>query len=229
MKVLDSLLSLTTAALLTACQSNSTATTAPAADPGSNLVRADSSASLAVELQDVFQADTIWNGVAVADDGRAFVLFPHNEGSAGTRIGEMKGGRAVPYPTQRWNNWQPGAEARQKFVRTNSLRFGPDGYLWIVDTGTPKTGAAPVPDGPKLLAFDITTNKLVRSIALDAYVKPNSFVDDVRVHGNCSTSPTPAPRPSSCSTKPLAGAAGCSKTIPARPSAAPSTARARNW
>ena len=172
--------------LLAACNANPATTTAetPAATDSAAVAPADTTGRLRARLQDVYQADTIWNGVAVADDGRVFVLFPHNEGSAGTRIGEMKNGRAAPYPNQAWNSWQPGYDARQKFVRANSLRFGPDGYLWVVDTGTPKSGAAPVPNGPKLLAFDIKTNQLVRTIALDKYVTPKSFVDDVRFHGH---------------------------------------------
>ena len=174
--------------LLAACNANPTTTTpeTPATATTDSAARApaDTTGNLRARLQDMYQSDTIWNGVAVADDGRVFVLFPHNEGSAGTRIGEIKDGRAVPYPNQSWNNWQPGYDARQKFVRANSLRFGPDGYLWIVDTGTPKSGAAPVPHGPKLLAFDVKTNQLVRTVPLDKYVKNSSFVDDVRFHGH---------------------------------------------
>ncbi|OUJ75005.1 hypothetical protein BXP70_09245 [Hymenobacter crusticola] len=174
--------------MLAACNShpeNAQTTTQAAAQDSSAAAPADTTNSLsASKLEDVYQADTIWNGVAVSDNGRAFVLFPHNEGSAGTRIGEIKNGKAVPYPNQNWNNWKLGADAKQKFVRANSLRFGPDGNLWVIDTGTPKSDAAPVPNGPKLLAFDIKTNKLVRSIPLDAYAKPKSFVDDLRFHAD---------------------------------------------
>ena len=131
-------------------------------------------------LQAVYQSDTIWNGVAIAN-GRVFVCYPHNDGSAGTRIGEvMAAGKVVPYPSADWNNWTPGAPASQKFVRTNSLRFGPDGLLWIVDTGTPKADGSVVTNGPKLIAIDITTNQVVKSIGLDAVAREKSFVDDLR-------------------------------------------------
>ena len=138
----------------------------------------------AKKLVSVATSDTIWNGVAVADNDRVFVLFPHNEGHPGTRIGELKDGKVTPYPNRAWNNWKKeGDPAKQAFVRTNSLRFGPDGLLWIVDTGTPKSDAAPIADGPKLLAFDIVKNQLVKTIKLDKYVKRKSFVDDLRFHG----------------------------------------------
>jgi hypothetical protein len=57
------------------------------------------------------------------------------------RIGEiLKNGHIIPYPNGQWNNWQIGDDVNQKFVRTNSLRIGPDGLLWVVDTGTPAMG-----------------------------------------------------------------------------------------
>jgi sugar lactone lactonase YvrE len=139
----------------------------------------------AKQLVSVATSDTIWNGVAVSDNDRVFVLFPHNEGNPGTRIGELKDGKATPWPTRAWNAWKKeGDPAKQAFVRANSLRFGPDGLLWIVDTGTPKSDAAPITDGPKLLAFDIVKNQLVKTIMLDKYVKRKSFVDDLRFHGD---------------------------------------------
>ena len=139
----------------------------------------------AAKLAVVATSDTIWNGVAVADNDRVFVLFPHNEGNPGTRIGELRAGKVTPYPNRAWNAWaKEGDPAKQAFVRTNSLRFGPDGLLWVVDTGTPKSGAPPIADGPKLLAFDIAKNQLVKTIPLDKYVKRQSFVDDLRFHGD---------------------------------------------
>jgi len=132
----------------------------------------------------VGQSNVIWNGVATSN-GRTFVCYPHNDGSAGTRIGELRSdGSVQPYPNTDWNNWTPGTPAAQKFVRTNSIRFGPDGYLWIVDTGTPKTDGAVVQNGPKLIAVDISTNQVVKSIGLDNVAREKSFVDDLRFNGS---------------------------------------------
>ena len=178
-------------ALLAACTSNpdpaaTKAAAAPAAPAATTTapLPGPTSAS-AARLVRVATSDTIWNGVAVADDDRTFVLFPHNEGDPGTRLGELQpDGSVRPYPDRRWNSWRPGdPQAATKIVRGNSVRFGPDGLLWVVDTGTPKMGAAPIANGPKLLAFDIKTNELVKSLPLDKYVKPESFVDDLRFHG----------------------------------------------
>ena len=69
-------------------------------------------------------------------------------------------------------------------MRPNSLRAGPDSLLWVVDTGTPKSDAAPVANGPKLRGFNLTTNQPVKTISPDNYVKSTSFVDDLRFHGD---------------------------------------------
>jgi sugar lactone lactonase YvrE len=139
----------------------------------------------AKQLVSVATSDTIWNGVAVSDDDRVFVLFPHNEGHPGTRIGELKNGVVTPYPNRAWNSWkQEGDPTKTAFVRANSLRFGPDGLLWVVDTGTPKSDAPPITDGPKLLAIDIAKNQVVKTIDLGKLVKRKSFVDDLRFHGD---------------------------------------------
>jgi sugar lactone lactonase YvrE len=139
----------------------------------------------AKQLVSVATSDTIWNGVAVSDDDRVFVLFPHNEGHPGTRIGELKNGVVTPYPSRAWNSWKKeGDPAKTTFVRANSLRFGPDGLLWVVDTGTPKSDAPPITDGPKLLAIDIAKNQVVKTIDLGKLVKRKSFVDDLRFHGD---------------------------------------------
>ena len=178
---------LASAALLAACNANpqtsETAKPAAAATPAPPAVPTSASAK---NLVSVATSDTIWNGIAVADDDRKFVLFPHNEGDAGTRVGELlANGTVRPYPNRDWNSWRPGdPAASRKIVRANSLRFGPDGLLWVIDTGTPKTDAAPVPGGPKLLAFNIATGRLAKQIALDPYAKPKSFLDDLRFHGS---------------------------------------------
>ncbi|MGI4886197.1 MAG: L-dopachrome tautomerase-related protein [Janthinobacterium lividum] len=184
MRRLSSVLSATALLALAACSTDSkpdkpekVATATPPAVPTSESAKS---------LVAVATSDTIWNGVAVSDDDRKFVLFPHNEGDRGTRIGELQAdGTVRAFPNSAWNSWSPqDPAAASKFVRANSLRFGPDGNLWIVDTGTPKSDAAPVAHGPKLLAFDIKTNQLLKAIPLDKYVKKKNFVDDLRFHGD---------------------------------------------
>ena len=136
------------------------------------------------QLEAVYQSNTPWVGIVVSDAGRSFVLYPRPEGEAGLRVAELKNGQPVAYPDAAWNAWQPGRAPADKFVRANSLRIGPDGLLWVVDTGTPKMGGSILPGGPKLVAINLTTNQVVRTLPLDDVLKTNSFVDDLRLLGN---------------------------------------------
>ena len=140
-------------------------------------------ASTPAKLETVYQGPTLWVGITVSDDGRTFVLYPHPTGGGGLRVAEMKNGQPQPYPNQAWNDWQPGAATAHTFVRGNALRIGPDGLLWVVDTGTARMGSPVLPGGPKLVAIDLHTNQVVRTLPLDDVVKPASLVDDVRRRG----------------------------------------------
>jgi sugar lactone lactonase YvrE len=137
-----------------------------------------------LSLIDVYHSSVPWNGVTTTDDGRVFVCFPRLEGDSGMRIGEIKAnGKVVPYPDASWNSWKKGEQTGSKIVRANSLRVGPDGNLWIVDTGAEALGKPPLPNASKLIVINIRTNKIKRVIPLQSVMKTNSFIDDLRIYG----------------------------------------------
>lgn len=138
------------------------------------------------QLEKAATSDVVWNSVATSSDGRVFVNFPRIEGDKGMRIGEvLKNGKIIPYPNEDWNNWESGADVNEKLVRTNSLRIGPDGLLWIVDTGTPSMGQNPLSGNAlKLVSIDIKTNTVQRIIPLAGIAKSSTFIDDLRISGN---------------------------------------------
>lgn len=138
------------------------------------------------QLEKVATSDIVWNGVTTSSDGRIFVNFPRIEGDKGMRIGEvLKNGKIIPYPNEDWNNWESGADVNEKFVRTNSLRIGPDGLLWVVETGKPSMGQNPLlGNALKLVSIDIKTNTVQQIIPLSGIAKPSTFIDDLRISGN---------------------------------------------
>ena len=73
----------------------------------------------------------------------------------------------------------PRPDHSHALVRPNSLRIGPDGLLWVLDTGQPGVDHG----GPKFVAFDLETSALVRSYPLDAGALTGSFYDDFRFNG----------------------------------------------
>jgi hypothetical protein len=102
-------------------------------------------------LVSAMSLDVPTNGVSTTSDGRRFLVLARIDGSAGPRVVEWKDGRLEPYPDVEWNDWSKGKDAARGFVRINSQRIGPDGFLWLVDVGAPGIGAKTLPGGPKLI------------------------------------------------------------------------------
>lgn len=136
-------------------------------------------------LATVSESDTmVWNAVAVAGD-RIFVAGPRWTGSRGPALAIVRGKTVVPYPDAAWNGWRPGADPHHAFVNVNAIHLGPDGMLWVVDTGTPDFGGDPLAGGAKLVKIDLATDKVVRIYPFASEVaRPGSYVDDIRFHGH---------------------------------------------
>ncbi|MFG1881585.1 hypothetical protein [Micromonospora sp. NPDC049102] len=112
--------------------------------------------------------------------GRAFVSYPSADGP-GVQVAEaLPDGGRNPYPDAAWN--RPDQSPDGAFVHVNGLRAGPDGRLWIVDSGAPQLGARQIPGGARLIVVDVDRDRVDRMHHLDAAVRPDSYIDDVRFH-----------------------------------------------
>lgn len=136
------------------------------------------------ELEPLWAAHRVWNGVALDAEGTAHVSFPSADGRGlqAARIGD--GDALVPFPDEPWNRLRRTPDPDMGFVNVNALRFGPDGLLWIVDAGAPGIGEPAVKGGGRLLAFDAAAARLVRSIDLAPVLREKSYVDDMRFNGD---------------------------------------------
>lgn len=136
------------------------------------------------QLKAAYRLQDISTGVTTSRNGRVFALLSHLNGGWGTRIVELaKDGTSRPYPDAAWNTWKEGQDPSHAFVAVNALRMGPDGLLWIVDTGAHGFGTPVVPGGAKLVVIDIQKNAVRRVYPLDAAIGKTSYVDDIRFHG----------------------------------------------
>lgn len=121
------------------------------------------------------------NGVSTTPEGRIFVLFARVDGSTGPQVAEYVNGTYLPYPNEEWNSYKPGADPTTHLIRTNSQRIGPDGTLWIVDTGSPGFGEPVIlPEGAKFIQVDLTTNTVKRIYNLGNVTLASSLIDDIR-------------------------------------------------
>lgn len=124
-------------------------------------------------------------GVTVSRQGRIFVNFPLWEDGHRESVAEIVPGQAPrPYPNAIWNaavaDPKAPASPAQRFVCVQSVVVDDRDRLWVLDPASPKfTGV--VPGGAKLVQFDLTTNKAVRTILFPDNVAPSkSYLNDVR-------------------------------------------------
>ncbi|MET8085974.1 L-dopachrome tautomerase-related protein [Micromonospora sp. NPDC005237] len=131
-------------------------------------------------LTPVLVEDRVCTGVTTLR-GRVFLSYPSADGP-GVQVAEaLPDGGRNPYPDAAWN--EPDQPPDGTFVHVNGLRAGPDGRLWIIDSGSPQLGGEQVPGGARLIAVDVDADRVDRVYHLDDAVRPHSYVDDVRFHG----------------------------------------------
>ncbi|GHH88354.1 gluconolaconase [Streptomyces sulfonofaciens] len=118
-------------------------------------------------------------GVTVSRSGRIFVNFPRWGDDVPFSVAEIRDGVAVAYPDQAIN--APDAtDPEHHFLGVQSVVVDAAERLWVVDTGRVEWADAPY-GGPKLVAVDLATDRVVRTIILPAQVAgARSFVNDVR-------------------------------------------------
>lgn len=118
-------------------------------------------------------------GVTVSPSGRIFLNYPQWGDKSPFAVGELKDGKVTAYPNATVNTPDP-AHAAERLVSVQSVVADGADRLWILDTGAPGF-AAPVPGGAKLVAVDLATNTISRTILLGAdVVLPTTYVNDVR-------------------------------------------------
>jgi sugar lactone lactonase YvrE len=130
-------------------------------------------------------------GVTVSRTNRIFVNFPRWGDDVPFTVAEVVHGKAVPYPDASVNDW-PGrtladptqykdeSQNENHFVSVQSVVVDPANRLWVLDTGSPLLKNA-LPGGPKLVAIDLATNKIIKRILLPSSVAgPTSYMNDVR-------------------------------------------------
>ena len=137
------------------------------------------------ELTKVASFEHQVTGVTVARDGRIFVNFPRWSEDAPVSVAELKDGKPVPYPDDRWNAWRNARadelSPKDHFVCVQSVVADGQDRLWVVDAAAPAM-AHVIKDGPKLVGIDLKTNTVIKTIPFDtSTVLQASYLNDVRI------------------------------------------------
>lgn len=123
--------------------------------------------------------DAMPTGVSVSDDGRIFVNYPRWGDDVPFTVAEIVDGKAVAYPNAEINQPDP-SKAGETFLSVQSVVVDPANRLWILDTAAPGF-QAPIAGGAKMVAIDLSTNRIVKTIVFPAdVILPTTYVNDVR-------------------------------------------------
>lgn len=149
------------------------------------LTQADVTDDYDERLKTAIILDHPTTGVSITPAGRAFIKIAHIDGTTGSQIVEVidNNHTLVPYPDKEWNSWNASTDtstdSENKYVSTNAQRIGPDGKLWVVDSGNLQS----FPNSSKLISFDLETNKVDRTYYLGAITTTGGSLNDVRFNG----------------------------------------------
>lgn len=132
------------------------------------------------KIESVFEFhDAMPTGVSVAADGRIFINFPRWGDDVPFTVGEIRKGKVVAYPDAAINTFDPKRPG-ETLGSVQSVVVDPANRLWILDTAAPSF-STPIAGGAKLVAVDLATNKVVKTIVLSSStVLPTTYINDVR-------------------------------------------------
>ncbi|WP_058973558.1 L-dopachrome tautomerase-related protein [Type-D symbiont of Plautia stali] len=136
-------------------------------------------------LEQVATSPRVWNGITVSHDNRLFASLTQSEG-AGLQLAEVVNNQLKAFPDAAWNQWD-AKDPEHHFYHVNALRIGPDGDLWVMDSGNKGigTGDQAVAGGAKLVRINLASGKVVGSYVFKApTLQPTSYLDDVRFNGD---------------------------------------------
>ncbi|UCH63481.1 MAG: hypothetical protein JSU77_03255 [Fidelibacterota bacterium] len=132
-------------------------------------------------LHTVAQSERLWTGVAVSDEGRIFVNYPHWWPEEHISVAELTSSGKVAYPNQIWNTPESELSPKWYFVCVQSVYIDSENYLWILDPGDdPRRGI--IDEAPKLIKVDLQSDKVIKRVYFDSTIAPpNSYLNDVRI------------------------------------------------
>ncbi|TCL68235.1 L-dopachrome tautomerase-related protein [Rhizobium sp. BK251] len=123
--------------------------------------------------------DAMPTGVTVAPNGRIFVNYPRWGDDVPFTVAEIVNGKAVAYPDAAINKADP-AHPADSLLSVQSVVVDPANRLWILDTAAPGF-QTPIAGGAKMVAVDLATNKVVKTVVFPAdVILPTTYVNDVR-------------------------------------------------
>jgi sugar lactone lactonase YvrE len=120
-------------------------------------------------------------GIGVSAEGRVFATAPSSDVRSRYSMVEVdaKTGAVTPYPDAAWNNFSEQGNAKSEWVSVQALWVDKLDHLWALDSSLPKVDQERLP--PKLVEFDLSTNRVIRQYDFKGVVSAKDSLNDVRV------------------------------------------------
>lgn len=121
------------------------------------------------------------SGIVVTPSGRTFVGFPrHAINHTGMTLGELVGGKLVPYPDAATSLPSDRSDA-QKLISVHGMTTDTQGRLWLIDDGKRGGIDGIKPGAAKVVGIDPQTNKVFASVVLKDALRQDSHMNDLRI------------------------------------------------
>ena len=120
-------------------------------------------------------------GIGVSAEGRVFATAPASHVRSRFSMVEVdpKTGAVTPYPDAAWNSFGAEKDGTSQWISVQALWVDKRDHLWALDSSLPKLDQARLP--PKLVEFDLSTNRPIRQYDFNGVVSAKDALNDVRV------------------------------------------------
>jgi sugar lactone lactonase YvrE len=120
-------------------------------------------------------------GIGVSAKGRVFATAPSSNVRSRVSMVEVdpKTGAVTPYPNAAWNNFSEQGDGKSEWISVQALWVDKSDHLWVLDSSLSNADQERLP--PKLVEFDLSTNRVIRQYDFKGVVSAKDSLNDVRV------------------------------------------------
>ena len=134
-----------------------------------------------LEIVKSFGDDFRLVGIGVSAEGRVFATAPSSIVRSRFSMVEVdhKTGAVTPYPDAAWNSFEEQGDGKSEWISVQALWVDKANHLWALDSSLPKLDQERLP--PKLVEFDLSTNRVIRQYDFKGVVSAKDLLNDVRI------------------------------------------------
>jgi sugar lactone lactonase YvrE len=120
-------------------------------------------------------------GIGVSRRGRVFATAPSSVKRSRYSLVEVdtKTGALTPFPDATWNTYKADQDGSHQWISVQALWVDERDHLWVLDSSLMSVDQKRQP--PKLVEFDLSSNKVFRQFEYGDLLTPRDALNDVRV------------------------------------------------